>query len=182
MNKNDARVRYTRHALKEAFLTLLREKPVNRITVKEVCALAGLNRATFYAHYSDCYALLENIEQELLDAFAHSISNVDSMDVSALVSAIYAMVREHENACRVLIFGGRSSSVLGRMIDLAREMSVGRWRLMLPRASDEELEMLYTHLSNGLMNVVVGGYDKYRQEDVVRFAEKIVRSSLSLFK
>ena len=48
--KSDARVRYTQRALKQALLTLLKEKSVNKITVKEVCALAELNRATFYSH------------------------------------------------------------------------------------------------------------------------------------
>ena len=62
--KSDARVRYTQNALKQALLTLLKEKSVNKITVKEVCELAELNRATFYSHYSDCFALLEAIENE----------------------------------------------------------------------------------------------------------------------
>ena len=58
MRKTDARIRYTQRILKESFLTLLKQKPVNKITVKEVCEIAELNRATFYAHYSDCFALL----------------------------------------------------------------------------------------------------------------------------
>jgi len=182
MKRTDARVRYTRRVLKEAFLTLLREKPVNKITVKEVCELAELNRATFYAHYSDCFALMVSIEQELIDAFARSLTLVASFDVSALIEAIYTMVEQHEEACRVLIFHGASPSVLGRMIDLARKESIRSWRTQLCRASDVELEMLYTHLSNGLMHVVVGGYDKYSREDVIRFVDRIVKSSLSLFR
>ena len=49
--KSDARVRYTQHALKQALLTLLKEKSVNKITVKEVCELAELNRAAFLSDY-----------------------------------------------------------------------------------------------------------------------------------
>ena len=182
MKKTDARVRYTQRVLKESFLTLLHEKPVNRITVKEVCELAELNRATFYTHYSDCFALLDNIEQELIDAFRQSLELVDAFDVSAMISAIYTMVEQHENACRVLIFNSRSSSVLGRMIDVARRESLTRWKQYLPHATDEELEMLYTHLSNGLMHVVVDGYDKYKKEDVIAFVNRIVKTSLSLFE
>ena len=63
--KTDARVKYTRMVLKKALLELLEHKPVNKITVKEVCERAGLNRATFYAHYTDCFDLLESIEEEL---------------------------------------------------------------------------------------------------------------------
>jgi len=182
MRKSDARVRYTRRVIKESFLSLLREKPVNRITVKEVCQLAELNRATFYAHYSDCFALLESIEQELLDAFRESLQLIDGFDVSALISALYAMVEQHGDACRVLIFGGASPSLPGRMIDLARPSSIASWKRQLRNASDAELEMLYTHLSNGLMNVVVGGYNKYSREEVISFVNRIVRSSLSLFR
>ena len=182
MRKNDARVRYTQRVLKESFLSLLREKPVNKITVKEVCKLAELNRATFYAHYSDCFALMESIEQEILEAFEQSLRLIDCFDVSALIAAIYAMVEQHEEACRVLIFDGASTSVLGRMIDLAKDSSIATWKQQLHHASDEELEMLYTHLSNGLMNVVLGGYDKYKRDDVISFVNRIVKSSTSLFQ
>ena len=182
MKRTDARVRYTQRILKESFLTLLEKKPTNKISVKEVCELAELNRSTFYAHYSDCFALMDSIKQELIDAFERSLKLVDSFDVSALIEAIYVMVEEHEEACRVLIFNGASPSVISRMIRLAREESIGTWKKQLRHASDEELEMLYTHLSNGLMNVVVGGYNKYSREDVICFVNRIVQSSLSLFR
>ena len=40
MKRTDARVRYTQRVLKESLLSLLKEKPINKITVKEVCELA----------------------------------------------------------------------------------------------------------------------------------------------
>ena len=128
MKRTDARVRYTQRILKESFLTLLEKKPTNKISVKEVCELAELNRSTFYAHYSDCFALMDSIEQELIDAFERSLKLVDSFDVSALIEAIYVMVEEHEEACRVLIFNGASPSVISRMIRLAREESISTWK------------------------------------------------------
>ena len=182
MRKTDARIRYTQRILKESLLALLKQKPINKITVKEVCELAELNRATFYAHYSDCFALLEQIENELLEAFQDSLKLLDSFDATALIEAIYAMVEKNEDACRVLIFQNVSPSVIQRMIDLARNESIAYWRQKLRHASTEELEMLYTHLSNGLMHVVVEGYDRYGKEDVIRFVNRIVKSSLSLFQ
>ena len=179
--KSDARVRYTQRALKQALLTLLKEKSVNKITVKEVCALAELNRATFYSHYSDCFALLESIENELLEAFVQSLALIKSFDVAALIEAIYDMVGKNEDACRVLIFQNTGSPVIQRMIDCARPQSIAYWRQEL-HASEEELEMLYTHLSNGLMHVVTEGYDRYERETVVRFVQRIVQASLSLFR
>ena len=92
MEKTDARKRYTQMVLKQSLLKLLKEKPVNKITVKEVCELSQLNRATFYAHYSDCFALLESIENELIGAFERSLRYVNSFDVTALIEAIYDMI------------------------------------------------------------------------------------------
>ena len=51
--KQDARVRYTKMVVKESLMELLRVKPVAKVTVTEICERAGINRATFYAHYSD---------------------------------------------------------------------------------------------------------------------------------
>lgn len=182
MKKSDARVRYTERILKESFLAVLREKPVNKITVKEVCELAEINRATFYAHYSDCFALMESIEEELVDAFSQSLKHTDSLMESGVIEAIYEMIDQHKEACQVLIFNGASNSILGKMVSRIREERINIWRKHLKHASDEELEMLYTHLSNGLMHVVVGGYDKYHREDVINFVNRIVKSSYALFQ
>ena len=45
-----------------------------------------------------------------------------------------------------------------------------------------ELEMMYTHLSNGLMHVVVEGYDKYSKEETISFVSRVVKASLSLLR
>ena len=182
MEKTDARKRYTQMVLKQSLLKLLKEKPVNKITVKEVCELAQLNRATFYAHYSDCFALLESIENELIDAFGQSLRYVNSFDVTALIEAIYDMIDRNQEACRALIFGNTSSTILKRMIALAKKDSIAYWRKELPMTGDAELEMMYTHLSNGLMHVVVEGYDQYSQEEIICFVSRVVKISLSLFK
>ncbi len=182
MRKTDARLRYTQNALKQSLLSFLKEKPVNKITVKEVCERAGLNRATFYAHYSDCFALLESIEEDLLETFCSSLKLVDSFDVTALIEAIYAMIEQQQEACRVLIFQNACPNVLRRMIDMARSESISYWKKHLRRATEAELEMLYTHLSNGLMHVVVEGYEKYSREEVVHFVNRIVQCSLSQFQ
>ena len=141
-----------------------------------------LNRATFYAHYSDCFALMACIENELIGAFEKSLRYVNSFDVTALIEAIYDMVDQNQEACRVLILGNTNSTLLTRMLALARKDSITYWRQELPNADETELEMMYTHLSNGLMHVVVEGYDKYPKEELIRFVSRVVKASLSLLQ
>ena len=182
MKKTDARIRYTQKVLKDSFLKLLEKKPVNKITVKEVCELAELNRATFYAHYTDCFDLLESIENEMLGGFEESLKYIRSLDVTSLMNAIYEMIERNDNACRVLVFHGGDHKILGKMIDIAREKSIEYWRGELKRATEAELDMLYIHLSNGLLHVVVDGYGKYSREELSGFINKIVVSTLRLFR
>ncbi len=109
-----------------------------------------------------------------------SLRYVNSFDVTALIEAIYDMVDQNQTACRVLILGNTNSTVLMRMIALAKEDSIAYWRKELPNASETDLEMMYTHLSNGLMHVVVEGYDKYSKDEIIRFVSAPKTSLLNI--
>ena len=65
--KQDARVRYTKMVIRNSLLELLRIKPIAKITVTEICERADINRATFYAHYSDPSDLLHSLEAEVIE-------------------------------------------------------------------------------------------------------------------
>lgn len=64
--KTDARVRYTKMIIRQCFFRLLRQKSISKITVKEICELAQINRSTFYKYYADPYDLLEKLEEEAI--------------------------------------------------------------------------------------------------------------------
>lgn len=59
MNMNDPRVKRTRQLLQNAFTELVREKSFDTITVHDIAERATVNRATFYAHFVDKYALVD---------------------------------------------------------------------------------------------------------------------------
>ena len=180
--KTDARVKYTKMVLKKALLELMQRKPINKITVKEVCERAELNRATFYAHYSDCFDPLESIEEDLFGQFERSMQDyVQSFDIARLVDGLYRIVQENEEVCRVLLFGRRSTELIHRMIAYAHDLSISAWRKTLKNASADELEMLYLCLSNGLLSVVLDGYDRFERQTVIRFVDQMYRQAIAPF-
>src|SRR5437879_1361690 len=61
----DPRVKRTRQLLQRAFLELFVEKDIESISIQEITERATVNRATFYAHFPDKYALLDSIVREL---------------------------------------------------------------------------------------------------------------------
>ena len=67
MKKTDTRVQYTKSKLRSSVLEILQEKPIENITIKEVCDKAGLNRGTFYLHYDSPSALLKDIQNQFIE-------------------------------------------------------------------------------------------------------------------
>src|SRR4051812_31773881 len=55
----DPRIRRTRQLLHRSLETLLETKPFDSISVQDITDQATVNRATFYDHYADRYALLQ---------------------------------------------------------------------------------------------------------------------------
>ncbi len=66
MRKRPEKTAQTKEDLKEAFWRLYAEKPIDKITVGQVCELAGYNRGTFYLHFQDLYDMRRTIEDALL--------------------------------------------------------------------------------------------------------------------
>jgi AcrR family transcriptional regulator len=64
MNEADPRVKRTRKLIVEAFFALLAEKSVHAISVQDIAERATVNRATFYTHFEDKYALVDWVVRE----------------------------------------------------------------------------------------------------------------------
>ncbi|MGK5511560.1 TetR/AcrR family transcriptional regulator [Brevibacillus formosus] len=63
-NEYDPRVKRTRQLLQDAFTSLVKEKDFETITVRDITEKATVNRATFYAHFTDKFAILESMINE----------------------------------------------------------------------------------------------------------------------
>lgn len=97
------RTRLTKRLLRESLLELLRDKPVEHITVKELCELAELNRSTFYAYYNDVPALYQEMGGELAQALLdhiRAINQGNGIDTEPMLSYI----RDNQELFRLLVY------------------------------------------------------------------------------
>ena len=69
----DKRIEKTEKAIKEAFMELRAKKPLEKISIKELCERAYINKSTFYSHYEDIYALSDALEHETVLSIVSSI-------------------------------------------------------------------------------------------------------------
>lgn len=70
---------FTSKAIKETFISLLEERPLSKITVKDISEKCGINRNSFYYHYSDIQALIEEIIKEETEAIIEKYPSVTSI-------------------------------------------------------------------------------------------------------
>jgi AcrR family transcriptional regulator len=88
----DPRIRRTRQLLHQALATLLEEKEFEKISVHDIAEAATVNRATFYDHYADKFALLQCMVgarfQELLAARGIRFDQTCSSALKAIVLCV----------------------------------------------------------------------------------------------
>jgi AcrR family transcriptional regulator len=104
--KESRKTRYTRRALKDSLIELLEEKPITKITVKELCETADINRTTCYAHYANPYDLLNAIEDETLLWANEKISrlgNSNHKETIQVIEEIFTYLLENSNHIEVLL-------------------------------------------------------------------------------
>lgn len=74
--KNNRREKYTKKFLNESLLKSLAEKPISRITVKEICEEEDVNRSTYYVYFTDPFDQLRKLEIEIIMDMAVYIDNI----------------------------------------------------------------------------------------------------------
>lgn len=73
---------FTKKAIKEAFIELLTERPLNQITVKDIVEKCGINRSSFYYHYKDIPSLIEEIVMDEADRIISAYPTIDSIEMA----------------------------------------------------------------------------------------------------
>lgn len=96
----DRRSTRTKQAIKQAFLDLTKEKPINKITIAELSQQADIGRGTFYTHYEDIYDLRSKIIEEsictLTDIFDQTYPNKEQYDFRRFVHTLVNHVDENK--------------------------------------------------------------------------------------
>ena len=97
----------SKNMIRQAFIELLAEKDVSKITVVDVVNRADLSRNTFYAHYTDVYAVLTDIENgfiaELNRFLDEAIHNEEIYNPLPLLKRIQAFIEHDIQSNRLLL-------------------------------------------------------------------------------
>ena len=99
--KENQRIALTKKLLQEGLLRLLEVKTLDSISVTELCRESGINRATFYNHYSSPQDLLNDIENRVSDRLKQIIVNLKTAE-DATNRLVHVCEFFQENATTIL--------------------------------------------------------------------------------
>ena len=99
----------TKKAINQAFLDILAEKPLEKITVRDITERCGINRNTFYYHYQDIPALLEGILSDKADDFVLEYPQLNSID--ECIAAAMEFARANKRVIMHIFSSGSHSNI-----------------------------------------------------------------------
>lgn len=154
--KNNQRTRLSKLLFKNALMDLLKEKgSVAKISVRELCDRAELNRSTFYAHYNEPNDLLMEIETELLDATEEHLKKIgEENDAGAhkYILSFLQYIKQNDKQFRTLLIDSADPDFRSRFMQQSIIQFVNNLRIEFPK----ELEQyIFSYILNGSTGIII---------------------------
>ena len=154
--KNNQRTRLSKMLFKNALMDLLKEKgSINKVSVRELCDRAELNRSTFYAHYNEPNDLLIEIETELLDATEEHLKKIgaeNEIGAHKYIRSFLQYIRQNDKPFRALLIDSTDPEFRSRFMQQSIIQFVENLRIVLPK----ELEQyIFSYILNGSTGIII---------------------------
>jgi AcrR family transcriptional regulator len=176
--KPDARIRRTHERLGKALLELIRDKPIDQVTVQEVLDHASVGRSTFYLHFRDKNDLLLSQLEQFLEIMSTTLSaRKEASHRVAPVAEMFAHIAEQKKFYRALAESGR----LNDFFDLAQDYFARgierrlRESKRVGKLSQRELTTRSVALAGSLLSLLRWWMDRGAKEPAVQLDEVFQR-------
>ena len=112
---NQEKNTYVRRKLSETLTEMLKEKKLEEISVKELCAEAQVARASFYRNYHDTEDILQQECERLMKAWGKAFEADPLSSPSNVFGSLFQHYYEHKNFYTVLVQAGKEECILRTM-------------------------------------------------------------------
>lgn len=117
MEIQDRRVKRTQNLLAKALIALTLEKGYEAVTIRDITERADVGYATFFRHYRDKDALLQDVLDVVLSELLGLLPPAPDADPATVGTLIFRYVQEHSEVIRVLLSSQGASSLMQQMIE-----------------------------------------------------------------
>jgi AcrR family transcriptional regulator len=125
---DNRKTRYTRRVIKDSYCELLLKKHISKVTVKELCELADINKGTFYNHYYSIYDLQEELENTIIDKIKEAVEKVVYKTQEETVYVVLSILYEQKDVLYSMIKNSSDSSFWNKLSVILTNTSICLWK------------------------------------------------------
>jgi AcrR family transcriptional regulator len=108
-------------------LALLEQKPLDQITIIDICEEAEIGYATYFRHHPSKESLLDDVAAEQISQLvALTLPVAESADIRASGVALFKYVDQHRKLWCTLLTGGAASAMRHEFLRISREVAATR--------------------------------------------------------
>lgn len=171
--------------IRQAFMELIKEKKLDKITVTDIVSKADINRSTFYAHYSDVKALVEEIQTEFVDNSIQLIKDADFLELLKhpvpLLRRWIDIANENRDFYTFLGRTAASTNLIEQIKIMLVEKAMNMEQIPENIRNQKNFEIRVNFFVGGIINVyqqyLIGNLDASSEEIVADIAELIKNSA-----
>lgn len=159
--KPDRRQVRTKRRIREALMALVMEKPLEKITIKELAERADIDRKTFYLHYASINDVLAQMQQEMLERLEAVIERYDlfqpDFDALSFFRDINGVIGEDSAFIRRMLTLDRYSFFYNQLKDSVKTYLIEKYHDQLEQTtvSPVKLGLYIEYAASGVMAVYV---------------------------
>ena len=172
--KPDRRVVKTKRAIHMAFAKLLSEKEINHITVRDIADLADINRKTFYNYYADVYAVLDEIENEVIGTLENALGGIDFRQAMSHPNLVFekltAIINTDLDFYGHLLSMQGNVSLITKTVKLLKQKTRQAMLLQLP-VKEKEIDILLDYTFSGMLTVYQQWFNSDRSQSIEEISE-----------
>lgn len=164
-----------RNAIMESVLKLLEERPLNKITVKDIVDECGINRNTFYYHFEDISSLIEAIIIDQVDRVMTQYRDISSME--ECIEMAMRLGADHRNAIYHIYNSSNRDFLERRLMEICRhaatqfvEKTAGN-QVILPEDRDIIIQSYMCELFGLVIDWLNSGMPQGMEERFLRLCE-----------
>ncbi|MDR1398335.1 MAG: TetR/AcrR family transcriptional regulator [Treponema sp.] len=105
-SKESKKIRYAKTVLRNSLIELMQSRPIQDISVTEICNKAEISRTTFYTHYRNQYVLLRQLEDETLSSVEDMLKKYDKRsirDIQQMLEGILKYIADNSHSIQTLL-------------------------------------------------------------------------------
>lgn len=164
---DDRRTRHTKERIYRAMLLCLDSTSLDKVTVKQICDTADINRSTFYAHYPNPIALYRLMEQSMTENMKRYFENLKNKSVTYMELLHYFLEYCYENADLLLaLYKTDSISLKNTFVEL-----VVSYDFLAEAVPDNEKAYIFEYYVNGVFSVVARWLREERTKSIDEMAD-----------